>query len=198
MLSRAERGQIRIELEPLVPRRLLQRIVDREASRLPGLRISTLLPADLPIVAGEETYVEQIVRNMLGNAAKYAPRGTTVVVRASVEGDAVAVRILDDGPGIDPETAAHAFELFFRDPVQARAVSGSGIGLFVCASLVEAMGGRIWAAARPEGGSEFGFTLQVVPDDDVDSGATDPPEATEAGVAAEAALPSAAEAALPS
>ncbi|HKZ92471.1 MAG TPA: ATP-binding protein, partial [Candidatus Limnocylindrales bacterium] len=52
------------------------------------------------------------------------------------------------------------------DPESARTVSGSGIGLFVCASLVEAMGGRIWALRRPEGGSEFGFTLKTIEADD--------------------------------
>ncbi len=76
------------------------------------------------------------------------------------------VRVLDSGPGIDPATAEHAFELFFRSPDRARSVAGSGIGLFVCASLVEAMGGTIWARSRPEGGAEFGFTLRVLPDDE--------------------------------
>ena len=78
----------------------------------------------------------------------------------------VAVRVLDSGPGLEPGTAERAFELFYRDPASARVVAGSGIGLFVCASLVEAMGGRIWARTRPEGGAEFGFTLRVLADDE--------------------------------
>ena len=95
----------------------------------------------LPVVAGEEIYVEQIVRNMLTNAAKYTPIGTQVVLRAEHEGDAVAIRVLDDGPGIEASAADRAFELFYRDPTPRGSVAGSGIGLFVCASLVEAMGG---------------------------------------------------------
>jgi len=51
------------------------------------------------------------------------------------------------------------FELFYRSPGTAAAASGAGIGLFVCARLVAAMGGRIWAQPRPEGGAEFGFAL---------------------------------------
>jgi K+-sensing histidine kinase KdpD len=77
----------------------------------------------------------------------------------------VAVRVLDDGPGIPDGSIARIFELFYRDPTSARTVAGSGIGLFVCASLAEAMGGRIWAARRPEGGSEFGFSLRVLEPD---------------------------------
>jgi signal transduction histidine kinase len=166
VLTRAERGVIAIESEPLEPRRLLTRVIDQEAARLPSIHIQTELARELPIVAGEDTYVEQIVRNMLSNAAKYTPVGTHVIVRAEQEGENVAVRILDSGPGIDEASVERAFELFYRDPTLARSIAGSGIGLFVCASLVKAMGGTIWARRRPEGGSEFGFTLRVIPDDE--------------------------------
>jgi PAS domain S-box-containing protein len=166
VLTKAERGEFVVEAEPLELRRLLARVVDREGARLPGLSITAEIPRDLPVVAGEDIYVEQIVRNILGNAAKYTPLGTKVIVRATQEGDSVVIRVLDSGPGIEPDTASRAFELFFRDPTSARSVAGSGIGLFVCASLVEAMGGRIWARPRPEGGSEFGFTLNVLSDDE--------------------------------
>lgn len=166
VLTRAERGGIAIEAEPLEPRRLLGRVIAREAARLPSITIEADLPPGLPIVAGEDTYVEQIVRNMLSNAAKYTPPGTSVLVTARQDGDHVAVRVLDSGPGIDEASVERAFELFYRDPTLARSIAGSGIGLFVCASLVEAMGGTIWAKRRPEGGSEFGFTLRVIPDDE--------------------------------
>lgn len=166
VLTRAERGGIAVEAEPLEPRRLLSRVIAREAARLPSITIDADLPVGLPIVAGEDTYVEQIVRNMLSNAAKYTPAGTRVLVRAEHDGDCVAVRVLDSGPGIDEDSVDRAFELFYRDPTLARSIAGSGIGLFVCASLVEAMGGTIWAKRRPEGGSEFGFTLRVIPDDE--------------------------------
>jgi PAS domain S-box-containing protein len=166
VLTRAERGGIAIEAEPLEPRRLLGRVIAREAARLPSITIEADLPLGLPIVAGEDTYVEQIVRNMLSNAAKYTPPGTSVLVTAEQDGDHVAVRVLDSGPGIDEASVERAFELFYRDPTLARSIAGSGIGLFVCASLVEAMGGTIWAKRRPEGGSEFGFTLRVIPDDE--------------------------------
>lgn len=166
VLTRAERGEFAVEAEPLELRRVLTRVVERERRRLPGLDIAIDLPRELPVVAGEEIYVEQIVRNMLSNAAKYTPIGTQVHLRADHEDDEVAIRVLDDGPGIDPAAAERAFELFYRDPDTSRMVAGSGIGLFVCSSLVQAMGGRIWARPRAEGGSEFGFTLQVLFDDE--------------------------------
>ena len=72
------------------------------------------------------------------------------------------MRILDNGPGIQPDEADQLFELFYRSPRTAAKIGGAGIGLFVCARLVRAMGGRIWARARPDGGAEFGFALRIM------------------------------------
>ena len=162
VLSRAERGRLVIETEPLQPRRLLELVVAHEAPDLPSIRVEARIEPDLPVVSGDPTYVEQIVRNLLGNAAKYTPAGTLVVVGARRNGSEVEVRVSDSGPGIADQSLQRVFELFYRDPDSARAVAGSGIGLFVCRSLVEAMGGRMWAVRPPEGGTEFGFTLRVL------------------------------------
>ena len=170
VLSRVERGRLVVEAEPLEPRRLLERIAAHESVELPTIDLVLDLADDLPIVAGEATYVEQIMRNLLGNAAKYTRRGTQVTVNARQEGADVVVRVIDHGPGIPEGSAERLFELFYRDPDSARTVSGSGIGLFICASLVQAMGGRIWARRLDEGGSEFGFTMHVLEADDDYSG----------------------------
>jgi signal transduction histidine kinase len=77
----------------------------------------------------------------------------------------VIVTIRDDGPGFPREEADRLFDLYYRSPSTATSASGAGIGLFVCARLIRAMGGRIWATPRPGGGAEFGFSLQVMRDD---------------------------------
>jgi len=71
------------------------------------------------------------------------------------------VRVLDRGIGIDEETSAHAFELFFRTKEATRIASGAGIGLFVCRQLIEAMGGRTWLRPRDDAGTEAGFALPL-------------------------------------
>jgi len=169
VLSRVERGRLTVESEPLEARRLLERIVEHEAADLPGLKVRLRMEDPLPIVAGEATYVTQIMRNLLGNAAKYTPPGTNVVVDARKEDDTVAIRVTDDGPGIPADSRQRIFELFYRDPASARTVAGSGIGLFVCTSLAEAMGGHMWVASPPGGGTEFGFKLRTVPDDETEA-----------------------------
>jgi two-component system sensor histidine kinase KdpD len=156
-----ERGGLEFDAEPIHLGRLLQRVVAHEATHLPTIRIRLDVQPELPIVLGEATYVEQIVRNLLGNAAKYAPGGTDVLVEVRADGEFVAVVVQDHGPGVARTSRARLFELFYRDPDRARSVAGSGIGLFVCASLVEAMGGRIWVDDTPGGGARFGFTLRV-------------------------------------
>ena len=170
VLSRVERGRLEVEAEPIEPRRLLEKIVAHEARELPTITVETDLEPDLPIVAGETTYLEQIVRNLLNNAAKYTPIGSRVVVSARKAAGDIEVRVTDDGPGIPAASVDRIFELFYRDPSSSRLVAGSGIGLFVCASLVEAMGGRIWASRPAAGGTEIGFTLRILePDaDDAD------------------------------
>jgi signal transduction histidine kinase len=187
VLSRIERGRLEVDPEPLEPRRLLERAVAHEARELTSITVQTDLEPDLPIVAGEATYIEQIVRNLLGNAAKYTPPGSHVVVSARKRDGQIEVRVSDNGPGIPVASIERIFELFYRDPESARAVAGSGIGLFVCATLIEAMGGRIWASRRPEGGSEFGFTLRTIEPDEIDADANE----ESAAASARSATPSA-------
>ena len=158
VLSRVERQGLQIETEPVLMQRLLPRVIEGESSRWVGARFVTELPAGLPPVAAEETYLEQILRNLLGNAAKYGGDGP-VVVTARDNGATVEVTVSDHGPGFPNDERGRLFELFYRSPSLARTASGAGIGLFVCRQLVTAMNGRMWAANAPGGGAEFGFEL---------------------------------------
>jgi signal transduction histidine kinase len=166
VLSRAEGGRVEIEPEPINLARLVGRIVEAETLRVPDRSFVISAPAGLPLIEAEATYVEQVVRNLLTNAAKYSEPPETIEVVVSVEADDVVVRVLDRGIGVDAETADHAFELFFRTKAASRAASGAGIGLFVCRQLVDAMGGRTWMLPRAGGGTEVGFRLPIVPIED--------------------------------
>lgn len=168
VLSRVERGSLLVDTEPLMVTRVLDGVVARLAPALPSIRIELTVGSSLPVVSGEATYVEQIMRNLLENAAKYSPAGSKVVVSAQLRSAEVVIWVVDDGPGIPQASLDHIFDLFYRDPEAARSVSGSGIGLFVCRSLVEAMGGRVSAGNRPEGGAAFSFSLPVLHPDEVD------------------------------
>ena len=159
ILARSERGTVERVLEPLLLPRIVSRVVASEQDRWPLSRF-VVQAGTISAALGEETYVEQVLRNLLSNAAKYSAGKSVVNVIIDETPEGVRVRVLDEGPGIDPTESGLLFELYYRSPATAAKASGAGIGLYVCRVLVEAMGGRIWASARPEGGSEFGFILE--------------------------------------
>jgi two-component system sensor histidine kinase KdpD len=142
--------------------RILPTVVRSEEPRWPGVTFEVDLAPGLPTAIADPTYVEQVVRNLLSNAAKYGGSGTTVRLLATADDDEVTVSVSDDGPGFPADEAERIFDLFFRSARTSTVAAGAGIGLFVCARLIRAMGGRIWATPRPEAGAEFSFTLRVM------------------------------------
>jgi signal transduction histidine kinase len=151
--------------EPVLLQRILPGVVRSEEVRWPGVTFSVDLPGGIPTVIADPTYVEQVVRNLLSNAAKYGGPGATVETNLEATETEVLVTIRDDGPGFPQEEADRLFDLYYRSPTTATSASGAGIGLFVCARLIRAMGGRIWAKPRLDGGAEFGFSLQIMRED---------------------------------
>jgi signal transduction histidine kinase len=147
--------------EPVLLQRVIAAALGDERRRWPSHDFEARIPEDLAAVAGDDGLIRQVLRNLLSNAAKYGPHRGHVVVEASVARGAVVVRVLDEGPGIPPEAGDHVFRLFYRAPASATGVAGTGIGLFVARALVEAMGGRIWANRRSEGGTEISFRLPI-------------------------------------
>jgi PAS domain S-box-containing protein len=165
VLAKSERGAIQVRTEPVLLQHILPRVCDQERARWPEQRIELSVPARLPVARAEEAFVEQIVRNLLENAGKYGAPGEPIEVIADAPDGWPRIRVLDRGPGVDPEEAERLFELFYRSERTAR-IAGSGIGLFVAHRLVESIGGSIWAKPRDPGpGAEFGFQLQPVPED---------------------------------
>lgn len=163
VLSRVERQGLHVETEPVLLQRLVPRVADGESTRWPAAQWVINMEQGLPPVAAEETYIEQILRNLLSNAAKYGGDGQ-VTIDAIDKGDTVSMIVRDRGPGFPEAEGEKLFELFFRSPSSLRRASGAGIGLFVSRQLVMAMGGRMWAGNRPEGGAEFGFEIPVFRD----------------------------------
>jgi PAS domain S-box-containing protein len=161
VLARFGEGAAHLGREPLLLQRIVPLVIRSEEARWPGTIFQTQISPGLPTVQGEPTYVEQVVRNLIGNAAKYSGEGGKVEIVLDAEDDEVRLRVLDNGPGFAPAEAARLFELFYRSAATATKAGGAGIGLFVSQRLIESMGGRIWARPRSGGGAEFGFTLKV-------------------------------------
>jgi PAS domain S-box-containing protein len=166
VLARVERGEDLVGGEPVLLQHVLPSIVDRERSLWLGTEIAVDVQAGLPTVRGHDGYVAQVIRNLLSNATKYGGSEANVEIVAEAGDEGVIIRVLDDGPGLDVETADRLFDLYYRAPAAAIKAPGAGIGLFVCRRIVDALGGTIWARQRPSGGAEFGFSLPVYEADD--------------------------------
>jgi two-component system, OmpR family, sensor histidine kinase KdpD len=102
----------------------------------------------------------QILGNLLENAAKYTPRGTTVTIGAAVQDEDIVLTVADDGPGLPPGDAERLFEKFQRGQSEGNIV-GVGLGLAICRAAARLHGGDIRAANNPGGGARFEITLPV-------------------------------------
>ena len=122
------------------------------------------LPPDLPRVMADRQRVEQVLNNLLANAARQAPESSPIRVAAERDGVHVAVSVADEGRGIAPERLAQLFRKYSGAAVGERGAGtgGAGLGLAICKGLVEAHGGRIRAESGGVGlGARFTFTLPV-------------------------------------
>jgi signal transduction histidine kinase len=112
---------------------------------------------------GDMTHLQQVLLNLIGNAIKFSPPGSEIVVGVE-RGEARDLRVCvtDNGPGIPPEEQAHVFHRYFRGSKIKDQVDGIGLGLSISKHLVEAHGGRIWVESAPGQGSSFCFTLKPI------------------------------------
>jgi two-component system sensor histidine kinase KdpD len=125
------------------------------------------LEPGLPMLRLDPVLFEQVLFNLLDNAAKYAPPGTTITLRAKAESGAVTIRLLDEGPGLPEEDRERVFDKFYRVRASDKKRAGTGLGLAIARGFMEAMGGTITAANRTDAledgrsGAIFTLTMPV-------------------------------------
>lgn len=134
----------------------------RARSILDGRRVSVRLPPDLPMLELDMVLFEQVLFNLLDNAAKYTAPGGAIEIEAAQAGAWVRLRVTDDGEGIGPAELERIFQKFYRVEDRQRRRMGAGLGLAICRGFVEAMGGRISAGNRTgRPGAVFTILLPV-------------------------------------
>jgi signal transduction histidine kinase len=153
-------GLLRLEIQPVRLPRLVQNVVDELARRTSKHRFILDFPGDFPLLDADPDRLLQVLRNLLDNAIKYSPDGGLIVVRGTVQQKEVAVSVADQGIGLAPEHLNRLFEKFFRAKSSLGGhVVGSGLGLPISRTIVEAHGGRIWAESQLGQGTTLFFTL---------------------------------------
>ena len=115
---------------------------------------------DLPLLTGDKRRIRQIVLNLLSNAAKFTDEGT-ITLSVKNRGDHVQLAVIDCGPGISPEMQEIIFEPFMQTPDGVKHAEGTGLGLPITKSLVEAHGGQLWLESELGEGAAFYVTLPI-------------------------------------
>lgn len=131
----------------------------RMERRLSGHRVAVSFPADLPLLFVDGVLLQQVVINLLENAAKYAPAGSTIELSASAKEREVFVEVADRGSGLPLGEEGRVFDEFYR--AKQTGDGGVGLGLTICRGIIEAHGGRIWAENRGGGGARFRFAIPL-------------------------------------
>jgi signal transduction histidine kinase len=160
--SRIQAGGFKLECGDVSVARLAARAI--ADSRLQAVKhhFVTDFPGDLPVVFGDEERLRQVFDNLLSNAIKYAPDGGEIRVGGWSTGDVVTVYVADQGIGIPQEEQAKLFQRFYRvDTGLRRKTQGAGLGLYLCRTIIEAHGGRIWLRSEPGKGTTVFFALPV-------------------------------------
>ncbi len=163
-MTRLAAGAVTARREPVDLNEAIGSAVRRAGRVLEHHRIGTDVPADLPLLDLDPVLFEQVVVNLLDNAAKYTPAGTTITLRARAAGDSVELAIEDAGPGIPADIMPRIFEKFVRAEGADRRRAGTGLGLAICHGFLTAMGAGIRVANRDDHtGAVFTLTLPTRP-----------------------------------
>lgn len=160
--ARLHRGQLTLNLRPLDLGRLAQQIVNELQPTIPGHRLQVRVESSGPRVRGDAVRLDQVLQNLLGNAVKYSPRGSEVLVEVRRNGDRALLSVQDQGVGIPAEALPHLFERFYRVVrPETASISGVGVGLYVVREIVRLHGGEVWASSVLGEGSTFTVALPL-------------------------------------
>jgi two-component system, OmpR family, sensor histidine kinase KdpD len=165
-ITRLEAGALEVKRDALDLADVVGSAVRRARKLLGDRVVKTDITDDLPMVQLDFVLFEQVLFNLLDNAAKYSPPRSTVSIRAERSDDAVALHIADEGTGIPAEDLERVFEKFYRLKASDRQRAGTGLGLAICRGFVEAQGGTITASNRNgRRGTVFTITLPLERED---------------------------------
>jgi len=164
-MTRLESGAIDLKLDLLDVGEIIGSALQRAGNVLAAHRVEVNIEPNLPMLRLDAVLFEQVLFNLLDNAAKYSPAGSNIEVRATRDGELVEIEVVDEGPGIPPADFERIFDKFYRVHAEDRRRAGTGLGLAICRGFVEALGGWIVARNRRDrSGALLTIRMPVVPE----------------------------------
>jgi PAS domain S-box-containing protein len=162
LASRLSTGAIRLEKEPLQLSTLAQQVIRRMGNISSKHTFIVDFKADFPSVTAEPQLMEEVLTNLVENAIKYSPGGGKVTISGEHSGDWVKISVTDEGIGIPGEDLDRLFQKFQRvEKGASRKIEGTGLGLYICKSIIEAHGGKLEVSSQIGRGSRFTFSLPL-------------------------------------
>jgi two-component system sensor histidine kinase KdpD len=159
-MTKIESGSIELERQPVDIDEVVGAALQRVASIVAHHHVEADLEANLPMLNLDVMLFEQVLVNLLDNAAKYAAPGSNIMVRARRSFGSIVIEVLDEGPGIPEDRLERVFEKFHRVKQGDRQRAGTGLGLAICRGFIDALGGKIVAANRADrSGAIFTITF---------------------------------------
>ena len=143
--TRISREQIKPRMEWIEPSDIVNSALERRRRRLIGHTVALDVDSNLPFIYVDPVLIEQAFAQVVDNAAKYSPLGSTITVAAKRNGHGLVLSVRDTGAGLTSEESAQLGDRFFRGARHASTTSGSGLGLWIAKAFVSANGGRIEA-----------------------------------------------------
>jgi PAS domain S-box-containing protein len=162
-LTRVESGHMGLRPESVELHTLIDQAIERAAGVLGDIPVELELPEILPKARADPARVEEVMINLLDNAARYSPQEEPIRISAKLSGPMVQVSVNDRGPGIPVQMQAGIFEKYVRADSEG---GGTGLGLYISRKIIRAHGGQIWVQSPPPGqdsGTQMTFTLPVLP-----------------------------------
>jgi two-component system sensor histidine kinase KdpD len=157
-MTRLEAGALEIAKDWQPLEEVVGTSLDRLSRVLEGRQVDLELDDDLGLVPFDSILIEQVLVNLLENAARYTPKDAPIRIATERRGAEVEIIVADRGPGVPAGDESRIFERFQR---ASKITGGTGLGLTICRGVVELHGGRIWAENAARGGAEFHFTLPI-------------------------------------
>ncbi len=164
-IVRMEAGQISLSKELCDVVSLITEAVERIniQAREKEIEIITDIPDELPLLYVDKEQIHRVLYNILDNAVKYSPKGSKVIISCEDRVESLLFRIEDNGPGISKDDLPYIFDPFYRANYSEN-IEGTGIGLAIVKTIVEAHGGKVWVTNKnaPEHGAIFIFSLPKI------------------------------------
>jgi two-component system sensor histidine kinase KdpD len=161
-LARLGSGPVKLHREPCSVNELISSATIHLRRLTEGRVLEVTIARDLPPVMIDRRLCELALRQLLNNALRYSPASSVIQIAAAIQGDAIAIRISNAGPGIPKAEQDLIFEKFYRGHDVRGRVAGTGMGLSIAREIAEAHGGRLWLTTEPGKDVQFSLTLPII------------------------------------